>query len=40
MHYVCAIELGAAEYRVMSEEEYETGGSFGFKSLAKAAVIE
>ena len=43
-HYVCAIELGAAEYRVMSEEEYETrigvGGSFGFEALANAAVKE
>ena len=41
-HYVCAVELGAAEYRVMSEEEYETrigvGGSFGFEALANAAV--
>ena len=43
-HYVCAVELGAAEYRVMSEEEYETrtgvSGSFGFESLANAAVKE
>ena len=43
-HYVCAIELGAAEYRVMSEEEYETrvgmGGSFGFEAIANAAVKE
>ena len=43
-HYVSAIELGAAEYRVMSEEEYETrigvGGSFGVEALANAAVKE
>ena len=43
-HYVSAIELGAAEYRVMSEEEYETrvgmGGSFGFEAVANAAVKE
>ena len=43
-HYVCAIELGAAEYRVMSEEEYVTrvgmGGSFGFEAVANAAVKE
>lgn len=38
-HYVSAIELGAAEYHVMSEEEYVTrvgmGGSFGFEAVAK-----
>ena len=43
-HYVSAIELGAAEYRVMSEEEYETrvgmGGSFGVEAIANAAVKE
>ena len=43
-HYVSAIELGAAEYRVMSEEEYKTrvgmGGSFGFEAVANAAVKE
>jgi hypothetical protein len=43
-HYVSAIELGAAEYRVMSEDEYKTrvglGGSFGFEAVANAAVKE
>ena len=43
-HYVSAIELGAAEYRIMSEEEYttrvRTGGSFGFEAVANAAVKE
>ena len=43
-HYVSAIELGAAEYRVMSEDEYTTrvemGGSFGFEAVANAAVKE
>ena len=43
-HYVSAIELGAAEYRVLSETEYAVqigvGGSFGFEALAKAAVKE
>ena len=43
-HYVSAIELGAAEYRVMSEEEYETrigmGGSFGVEAIANAAIKE
>ena len=41
-HYVSAIELGAAEYRVMSEQEYFSrigaGGSFGLESVATAAV--
>ena len=41
-HYVTAVELGAAEYRVMSESEYHTrvsaGGSFGVEALANAAV--
>ena len=43
-HYVSAIELGAAEYRVMSEDEYTTrvglGGSFGFEAVANAVVKE
>ena len=43
-HYVSAIELGAAEYRVMSEDEYVTrigmGGSFGVEAIANAAVKE
>ena len=43
-HYVSAIELGASEYRVMSEDEYETrvgmGGSFGVEAIANAAVKE
>lgn len=43
-HYVSAIELGAAEYRVMSEEEYETrvgmGGSFGVEAVANAVIKE
>ena len=41
-HYVSAVELGAAEYRVMSEQEYFSrigaGGSFGLESVAAAAV--
>ena len=41
-HYVSAVELGAAEYRVLSESEYtsrvEAGGSFGVEALANAAV--
>ena len=43
-HYVSTIELGAAEYRVMIEDEYETrvgmGGSFGLEAVANAAVKE
>ena len=37
-HYVSAIELGAAEYRVLTEDEYQisisSGGSFGIEKLA------
>ena len=37
-HYVNAIELGAAEYRILTEEEYQTAlgvaGSFGIDKLA------
>ena len=37
-HYVSAIELGAAEYRVLTEDEYQisvsTAGSFGIEKLA------
>ena len=37
-HYVSAIELGAAEYRVLTEDEYQisisAGGSFGIEKLA------
>ena len=37
-HYVSAIELGAAEYRVLTEDEYQlsvsVGGSFGVEKLA------
>ena len=43
-HYVSAIELGAYEYRVMSEAEFhnrvQAKGSFGVEALAKAAVTE
>ena len=39
-----AIELDAAEYHVMSEEEYETraemGGSLGFEAVANAVIKE
>ena len=41
-HYVSAIELGASEYRVLSETEYfsrvKTGGTFGVESLANLAI--
>lgn len=41
-HYVSAIELGASEYRVMSQSEYYSrigaGGTFGVEALANAAV--
>ena len=41
-HYVSAIELGASEYRVLSETEYfsqiKAGGSFGVESLANLAI--
>ena len=37
-HYVSAIQLGAAEYRVLTEDEYQlsvsVGGSFGVEKLA------
>lgn len=40
-HYVCAIELGATKYRVMTKKEYSTrvagGGSFGIEALAYGA---
>ena len=41
-HYVSAIELGASEYRVLSETEYfsrmKAGGAFGVESLANLAI--
>ena len=41
-HYVSAIELGASEYRVLSETEYfsrvKAGGTFGVESLANLAI--
>jgi hypothetical protein len=41
-HYVSSIQLGALEYRVMSEQEYyrsiNQSGSLGFDSIATAAV--
>ena len=41
-HYVNAIELGASEYRVLSETEYfsriKAGGTFGVESLANLAI--
>ena len=41
-HYVSAIELGASEYRVLSETEYfsriKAGGSFGVEALANLAI--
>ena len=43
-HYVSAIQLGASEYRVMSEEEYHTRvmarGSFGSERVVSASVQE
>ncbi len=43
-HYVSAIELGAAEYRVLSEQEYYTkvglAGSLGFGAIANEAVSQ
>ena len=43
-HYVSAIELGAAEYRVLSESEYYSqigaSGSLGIESLATFALSE
>ena len=41
-HYVSSIQLGASEYRVLSETEYfsrvKTGGTFGVEALANAAI--
>ena len=43
-HYVSTIELGAAEYRVLSEVEYSSrigaGGTFGLEKLANLTVSE
>ena len=43
-HYVCAIELGAAEYRVLTETEYYNrigaAGSLGVESIGSAAIKE
>ena len=43
-HYVSAIELGASEYRVLSETEYfsriKTGGTFGLEALANVAISQ
>ncbi len=43
-HYISAIELGEAEYRVLSEQEYYTKvgavGSFGLEAIANAAVSQ
>ncbi len=43
-HYVSAVELGAAEYRVLSEQEYYSkigaAGSLGLEALANFAVSE
>ncbi len=43
-HYVSAIQLGAAEYRVLSENEYykkvSTSGTFGLEAVAKFVASE
>ena len=43
-HYVCAVQLGAAEYRVLSENEYykkvSSSGTFGLEAVGKFVASE